>query len=265
HTVDTGERAAPALGYNVVTAQRSPATLKALRTLDEGPAEIGDGQVAKSSGIGELKQKFPTSEVPAALYLKDITLNKSFNTFRRTNQLYVAAVAWDLSGKPPRVFPPPELAGTTQGTYAIKPNETIEFIGDGLQLWPQQPVEGGLFVQLIVMESDSDLRKLGEKIGKVRQAVDDSDLTSVLTAIATGASGGTVLAVQQAARLLSKGIEAILKGNGDDLVATFQGTYGAEGIREDRTDAYDRRGASVTLHLQTPRDEGESKPLNQAR
>ena len=259
HGEDRPLAAAP---YAVVRAQRSPSEIKRIRALDNGTATVGDGQVserpmtvASTDKVG----RFTTSEVPAALYLKDLTLNKSFSTFSRSNQIYLAAITWDLSGKPPRVYPPPELAGTTQATYAMKPNETVEFIGDGLQLWPQAPVEGGLFVQLVVMESDSDLRKLGEKIQDVREAVDGSDLTAVLTAIAAGASGGTVLAVQQAARVLSKAVESILKRNKDDLVATFQGTYGAEGIQADRTDQYDRPGASVTLNLSTPAERDATK------
>ena len=235
-------------GHERVTALRSSRDLKRIAALPDAPARIGDSASVRALGGDDLK-----TSPPAALYLKDLTLNRSFNFFQRTNQIYVTAIAWDLSGKPPQVYPPAEIAGAAPQhvTFPMKPNETMKFIGEGIQLWPQRPVKGGLFVQLVVMESDSDIRRLGEKMTKVREAVENSELATALTTLGGVATGGKLIAIEKAALGLSRVVEVILKENDDDHVATFQGTYGAEGIKESRTESYDRRGASVTLNLST--------------
>ncbi len=254
-----GPRPDAPVGFERARAERSPQTLKSIAALPDAPAAVGDGRTVappKRASV-DAAVDLPTS-VPAALYLHDLTLNRSFNLFSRTNQLYVSAIAWDLSGRPPQVYPPVAVSGATPApaTFALKPNETITFIGEGIQLWPQRPVKGGLSVMLVVMESDSDLRQLGKKIAKVREAIDGSDLASVLATLGGVATGGQLLAVERAARALSGVVETILQENHDDLVASFQGTYGAEGIAEPRSETYDRRGASITLNLRPD----ESRP-----
>lgn len=253
------EKAPPDCRFELVRAQRSSTELKRIRQVD-GPVTVGDStlrQVAEPkirSLAGETGQK-PATSRPAALYLSEITLNENFNSFlSRTNQIYGAAIIWDLSGQPPRVIGIPERQGKEALAYAMRPNESLRFIGDGLQLWPQKAVEGGLHVQMVLMESDSDLRNIGEKIGKVREAVAESSLGRALAGFAAGPTGATIVAVEQAALALSQVVESVLKANDDDLVAIFQGTYGAENINDRRKERYDHRGASITLDLRPEED-----------
>ena len=262
-----GPAAPPTATHKLERAQRSSREVKRIAALDSGPGQVGDGAPAlraAAAGPATLDVALTTSP-PAALYLKDLTLNRSFNLFQRTNQIYVSAISWDLSGKPPQLYPPVEVADAAwqPPVMAMKPNETVKFLGEGIQLWPPQPIKGGLYVQLVVMESDDDLRKLGAKIKKVRRAIEQSELASVLTTLGGAVTGGKLVAVEQAARALSRVVEVILQENKDDHVATFQGTYGAEGIRAPRTERYDRRGASITLNLNPVRD--TSTTLNPTR
>lgn len=215
---------------------------KAVRSLQESPvSDLRDRQVPMES-----------TRDPISLYLKSITLNESFDfnllgSSRAMNELYVVAIAWDLSGNPPQVFPPDLLADNAKLTYQLKKGEKINFIGNGLQLKAKGKVEGGLYLRLIVMESDSEARQLGEQMAKVRETVQKSDLTKTLAALTAGATAGTVAAVGAAATALSAGVAEVLKQNEDDLVAVFDGTYGPEFLQATRNETYDQRGASIEL------------------
>ena len=57
--------------------------------------------------------KLVKSDERWGLYLKRITLNKSFegfllNMFNPTNEVYFTTLAWDYSGKEPFIYPPKE-------------------------------------------------------------------------------------------------------------------------------------------------------------
>lgn len=199
------------------------------------------------------------AEVPLAetrqrvsLYLRDLKLLKSFDWAlfgEATNELYLMGVCWDLSGAEPVVFPPKQLEGAELRTYNLEKGETVRFVGDGIQLWPARPIKGGLYVRLVVMESDEDVRRLGRSIAEVHQAVKESALTSALGALATaaGVSAPALAAVGAAADLLTTVVANALQKNGDDLVALFDGSYGAENVFASRRERYAQGGADIEL------------------
>lgn len=194
------------------------------------------------------------SKAKASLYLKDVTLLDSFDWALfggATNELYVTAICWDLSGAAPIVFPAEQVKGDGLKTYNLKEREVVTFVGDGLQIWPSQHVVGGLYVRLVIMESDDDLRSVGESIADVHKAVKDSDLTKALAALAaaSGVSAPLLAAVGAAADVLTTVVASALRKNDDDLVALFDGTYGAERILNSRSDVYDQSGARITLNF----------------
>ncbi|MBI5477699.1 MAG: hypothetical protein HY906_02520, partial [Deltaproteobacteria bacterium] len=199
------------------------------------------------------------SQKPVALYLKSLTLTESFDWSlfgKATNELYLVAVAWDLSGRMPHVFPPtdqglqkgvdPALAG---GVYLAKEGDRIVFVGDGIQLWPLSKFVGGLYVRVLVMESDSNARKAGERLAQVREAIEKHALVSALAGLAAGPTAAAVAAVGAAAVKLTGVIADILQKDGDDVVALFDGTYGAEGALQSREESYAQQGAAIQLAL----------------
>lgn len=190
------------------------------------------------------------SESSVSLYLKELTLNDSFDFAlfgEATNELYVVGVCWDLSGKPPVVFPPQQATKVPASDYRMEKGDTIRFVGDGIQLWPSQKVVGGLYVRLVVMENDDDVREIGKQIEKVRSSVENSGLATILASLATAANAGTLAAVASAANVVVKNIASVLQDNGDDLVDVFDGAYGAERITSSRTERYAQRGCMITL------------------
>lgn len=192
------------------------------------------------------------SAAPVSLYLRSVKLLDSFDWSlfgKATNELYLSAVVWDLSGKPPRVFPPEQISDQDARVYRLTDGQTVNFVGDGLQLWPAERITGGLYVRLVVMESDNDVREVGRRLGAVHEAVKKSPLPRALEALALagGATAPALAAVGAAAELLTSVVASELKENGDDLVALFDGTYGAENVTKARIDEYEQGGASIVL------------------
>jgi hypothetical protein len=220
-------------------------------------ALTGRGVVTAAASTAALTR----SAEPVALYLRNLRLNKSFewDLFKpAVNNIYLVAVTWDLSGQPPRVFPPADLGSNFPSdavlTYNMVEGETVDFVGDGLQLWPAQRIVGGLYVRIFVAESDEEKRKLGQRIAEVNDAVAASPLTSALGVLATAAGATTVAlgAVAQAASALTGLVAGVLSKNADDPVALFDGTYAPEHASDRQ--AYRQRGATVELEfrLQSP-------------
>lgn len=193
-----------------------------------------------------------TTQKPVALYLKSLRLldDFDFSLFgSATNELHVAAVSWDLSGNPPMVFPSSEV-DALKGVYSTRPGEQIDFVGDGLMLWPQRKVVGGLYVRLMILENDDDVRTIGQRLSELRGVVAQHELATSLAALAAGPTGVMINAVVQAAASLAGVIGAVMQQDGDDLVALFDGTYGAELVGESRRDVYTQAGASIDLSFE---------------
>ncbi len=216
-----------------------------LRLTSTGVAHDGDG----------LSVGLPRSLPPVSLTLRTLRLNQSFDFAlfgSATSELYLAALVWDLSGAAPRVYPDLRELSVEQmkGAYRAKRGGEIRFVGDGLTLWPGQPVVGALYVRLLILESDKDLRELGAKMGTLVKQVRGSELTQVLEAIAKAPTAAAVAGIGMASLALMKSVSEILTANGDDLVALFDGTYGADSLLRGRNDVYEQLGATVELALE---------------
>jgi C1A family cysteine protease len=186
----------------------------------------------------------------ASLYLKSLELRDSFDFALfgdAENELYACAIVWDLSGAPPLVFPPKNLE--MKGTYQTGAGDRIQFVGDGIQLWPKRRFKGGLFVRILILENDDDVRAIGERMSDVRGLVDQHGLTTALASLATGPTAGVLTAIATVASKLAGAIGDLLQKDGDDLVALFDGTYGAEAVSDSRTERYEQRGAAIELEF----------------
>ena len=182
--------------------------------------------------IARDKMMFEPLPQKGGLGLDSFTLYKSFegfmNLFNPQNEIYFIAWTWDLSGAKPYVYP---AIGTDEGKWfnRMKKDDTIKFIGQGLNLYPKQEIKGGIGVHIEVWESDSDVRKAGETIEQITTKIQESELTQILTGIAgTNPTTATIAAISQAVLALSKIIGSILKNNSDDFVNLFEGYYDAD-------------------------------------
>jgi hypothetical protein len=185
----------------------------------------------------------------ASLFLKSLRLKQSFDWAlfgEAVNELYFSAITWDLSGKPPVVYPP---ASIQEKALPMKRGDAEAFIGDGVQLWGGGPVVGGLYVRLLIMESDDEVRDFGKRMDEVRGAVANGKLAGALAVLAASVTTPVLDAVGIAANELAGVIANLLKANGDDTVALFEGTYGADRPVAAGTDSYDQRGAAIALEL----------------
>jgi len=186
-------------------------------------------QMRRSLATRQIPFKAKPLPVKCGLGLSSFTLYKSFegfmNIFNPYNEIYFVTWAYDLSGKPPYVYP---ALGMDPGKWfnRMKKKDTIKFIGEGINLYPKQEIKGGICVHIEVWESDSDIRKAGETIQQLTSIIQESELTKILTALAnTNPTTATISAISQAGMALSDIIGKILKNNSDDFVNIFEGYY----------------------------------------
>ena len=163
------------------------------------------------------------------LGLESFTLYKGFegimNLFNPQNEIFFVAWTWDLSGNEPYVYPGKDIE-PGQWVSPVKKDDTVKFIGNGLNLYPKQEIKGGVGVHIEVWESDSDVRKAGETIKEVTSKIQESKLTQILTGIASAnPTTATITAISQAVLELSNIIGDVLSKNSDDYVNLFEGYY----------------------------------------
>jgi hypothetical protein len=183
------------------------------------------------------------------LYLKRFSLNQNFEFFltpQQDNEIFFTSFAWDYNGEEPVVYPP---KGVDLDAYKfkIKPQGVREFLGDGVNLRPPRKVAGALNLAIIVYEHDGDVRHLGETLIKIHDAVGNSTLTSIITAIPSPAV--IPIAVGPAVLELIDVIGGLMAGNENDWVDTLQGSWGTDKEQEPGPHVYNHDACSVELEL----------------
>jgi len=163
------------------------------------------------------------------LGLGSFTLYKNFdglrNLFNPQNEIYFIAWTWDLSGNAPYVYPAKSIEPGSW-FHRVKKNDSIQFIGEGLNLYPKQEIKGGVGVHIEVWESDNDIRNAGKIVEEITSTIQESDLKNVLTGLAaTNPTTATIAVISKAVLALSGEIGKILKNNSDDFVNLFEGYY----------------------------------------
>ena len=147
--------------------------------------------------------------------------------FNPRNEVYVVSVSWDYSGAPPVQYPA-YTANPAELMSRLKEGEKREFIGAGLPLFPARRVVGGLSTRVMLWECDQDIRRFGTSMAHVSQAIQSSELTQVLSALAgSNPTTAVISTVAQAALALTRVIGDLLKTNSDDFVDYFEGFYPA--------------------------------------
>jgi len=198
--------------------------------------------------------KYPVSAEPRGLALKSLTINKGFegflqNVFNPINEVYLIAWCWDLSGGPVYLYPQP---GDNPSKYIIpmKAGEKREFIGEGALLFPARTITSGLAVRIMLYESDSDVRKFGETLSKVANAISASQLSKLLFKLGTSTAtpqlqmlGATIEASAQLAGIIGK----ILEKNDDDYVDFFEGYYSVSESWTSGEETYRGIASEITL------------------
>jgi len=190
-----------------------------------------------------------------ALRLYSMTLKKGFESWiyriwgnQPTNEIYFTSIAWDYSGNAPVIYPP---KGVGAGDFMIpmKSKTKRQFIGDGISLWPSQHVVGGLNIVLLVYECDSDVRDAGERLVKIHDTVQKSELAALILAISANPALATGVAIGAAVNELLGVIGKIMKTDKDDYVDVFEGSYGTDKPQKTKREKYEQDAASIELEL----------------
>lgn len=175
---------------------------------------------------------FGSDTIVGDVFLKELTLRKNFegtlaNLFkpRQTqNEVYFLVWSWDLSGNKFYVYPS-EGVNADEWIKPMKKDDTSVFMhGDGLPIFPRGEIKNGVGIHIEVWESDKGIRKAGEKLLKAKKAINDSDLIKITAGLTTITAPNLAL-IEKATSVLSGMIGNILKANGDDHIALFEGYF----------------------------------------
>ncbi len=231
-----------------------PATVQVRRGNDPArrlPLKLSPLGVALAQPTAGAPQE--VSPAPVSLSIKSVTLHKSFDFQlfgKAVNELYMVAIAWDYSGRPAVVYPPPQAtpAEMARATYQATRDEPVVFLGSGIEIWPAQPVTGSLNVRIFLVESDADVQATGKKLAKITEVVNGSAFGAAITALAAG-TAGTVSAVVAAAAALTQVVAELMQKDEDDLVAVFDGSYGADHGFGSGEENNTQNGATISLRV----------------
>ena len=165
------------------------------------------------------------------LAIKSITLKEGFEGFlgkliNPTNELFMVAWCWDLSGNP--VFQFPEEGFNPQDLELnVEVNEPYSFLGSGRLIFPAQKVTCGINARIIIWESDEGIKKQGKTLKDIADAIKSSKLNNVLNLVnmAAGGSLTTYTTIKDAALELAGIIGSIMQANSNDYVDLFEGFF----------------------------------------
>jgi len=212
-----------------------------------------------SSDFPQQRFRFAVSAEPRGFNLKSLRLEKRAQNllsrvFKRTSKVYFLAWSWDLSGEPVYVYPPLVAAPATS-LIPLKAQDTREFLGSGVLLFPARLVTGGIQLRVQIWVSHGPMRGFGTAIAAVCQAILNSDLNKLLTAgvVATtlappaGLPINTMNAAKESALLLGRVVGEILKKHGDDVLDLFEGNYEATMPWSRGNEAHDGYATKIVL------------------
>lgn len=169
------------------------------------------------------RQKTVKTE-PVELFLTGVTLKQDADGMRalgpigkllgkKKNDLYVMGAAWDEGGN---------IRIIHTSTQNLAEGEWRKYGHNGIRLW-EGPSEGGLNYRLIVMEDDSQYRKLASRIGQLKEKAGEVGL------------GTFIQATHPAAPIAWKAADLILeamKNNQDDRLLSAEGGLTADTCNE---------------------------------
>jgi hypothetical protein len=196
---------------------------------------------------------FPESGEERGFGLQSLKLLRGFegligNLFKNDAEIYFLAWAYDLSGEPPWLYPGPGF-DAEELQIKLESGDVRQFLGQGVLLFPARKVRGGISLRIQVWESDRGARTAGKTIEDVAKAIDDSQLTNLLSliAMAGGPTTATLALIRDAATELAKVVGGILKGNSNDLVDYFEGYYPASDPWSRGDETHSGHGTEIVL------------------
>jgi hypothetical protein len=189
--------------------------------------------------------------------LKSIKLLPEFGSWLRKifdpdYDVYFLAWSWDLSGQPVYSYPGTISQIDPQNlTFNLTPGISREFIGNGINLFPDRNVKGGIGVRIQLFVSKNDMRTIGNAITSAVDSINKSSLNQVLTSLIglAGITGATFSTIWTAANDLAGIVGSILKGISDDYVDYFAGYYSAASVWQKKTEIYTGNSSEIKLDL----------------
>jgi len=174
------------------------------------------------------------------IWLKEMSLKK-YGTIEALNEPYVVAFAADgrspgavlAEGDALGAYFPDGLPRVSNYVFtAVSPlypkmrrGEALPILGKGLRLFGPAVVDGPIQLNLAVMESDRDLRRVGKAL---RKALKDDGVAKVVRGAADAAelAGSKWALVVKALGIVTDKVVEALANNGDDMIRTF--SYGED-------------------------------------
>lgn len=186
--------------------------------------------------------------------LKNLKLTEGFEGFlqeylNKSNEVYLFAWSWDLSGKPVNFYPGTGIK-FQDVVMKLKSGNVREFIGQGIDLFPKRHVKGGIAIRIQLWECDEETRNFGEKMSAVADEISKSSLNQLISSVATltGVAGTTITLIKEAALQLANVIGIILQSNKDDFVDFYEGYYSSDQNWNTGYESYSGNSSVLTLN-----------------
>ncbi len=208
------------------------------------------------SEFGETAQgtRLPVSLDAVGLELKSILLRRSMEgplsrIFNRRNEIYMLAFTYDFSGNPPVVYPPKGVGNPRALIKPMKPGQELNFMGDGLALFPPRRISGYLTTHIMLCESDQDVARFGKLLRALATVVEDSELTRLLAQfrLLPWLTPETEQFIRTAAARVLSAWGKILEGNRDDYVDLFEGSFRAWGPQQPSEERHRHEYAEILV------------------
>ncbi len=223
---------------------KTTASLKTVNALKDRPA----------TQAAEEKVSFASSQENWGLYLRSLTLTRSFEGFlggllNPRNEIYLLSCCWDFSGKAPVIIPA-NVEHASDVRFHLRTGDTRDFIGAGLPLFPARQVHGGLYVRIWLFESDEGSRNVGAIIEQTHETIHNSELMTTLTEaglLMGGLPAAKAQALKKAVDVTTGLVSDLLQQNADDYVDCFEGVYPVELGWQKGDDEYSGDGVEIVL------------------
>jgi hypothetical protein len=192
----------------------------------------------------------PISVAPRGLAMTSLQVTKVseglWGLLKRTRDIVVLSVSFDLSGGQPVILPPKEVSDAF--IYKIKGGETLSFtLGNGLPIYPPRHIQGGLITYILVSEADKGLRHVGEVMEQVHDQMSGKEsLVAKISQLVVNPAGTVADEVMAVAVAALQPIATILANNEDDSMGAFSGIFPARGPWANRLNA-SQNGTTIAL------------------
>lgn len=147
------------------------------------------------------------------------TAEGKLNIFNRKNEIHIATVAIDQNGQ--QDSKPAVYINKHSLEYAVKPWERVNFLGDGRLIYGPGNPGAFVYVMIVFVESDRDIRAFGKNLEDIVKTDDFSKTLSTIGTLINPSAQIITSIISPLTQLLSKALQK----DSDNAILTQEGVF----------------------------------------